>query len=342
MTVLGVLLVIWLLFGFQKMLCGNEKAFHVFDAKSTIPLRGLLAVMIVLHHFNTLYPQQYPWLNQAGFWGVPVCTLFFFFSGYGVTISYIKKGKAYLDHFLPKRLHKLLIPIIVVVIIHLFVLCLLDGFDTETIFEGILHGVLILPHLWFVCALIVFYCAFYISFRFLSSIWLSIIVMGLFTIGYITVINMLGWGTYWISSIHGFVLGIMMASIIRWVDVLFIRHRSAFVSCLPFFSILVLTYCLLGSLESFRLPAWGTLFYWQLPFIINLFSGLVRISQCRLLFLSGNLSFEIYLVHVSVMMLLHPIISNGGVYFIATFLLTLVYAGILHIAQTRSFLTQNS
>lgn len=341
MIILALMIVLWLGIGLFKTIT-EKSSLHPFDTESTLPIRGILAIMIVLHHFSTLYGDEYPWLDQAGFWGVPVCTLFFFFSGYGVTISYIKKGKEYLDHFLPKRLHKLLIPIIVVVIIHLFVLYFLDGFDTETIIKGILHGIPILPHLWFVCALIVFYCAFYISFRFLHSIWLSIIVMGLFTIGYIIVINMLGWGTYWISSIHGFVLGVMMASMIRWIDMLFVCHRSAFVSCFPFFSVLVLAYCLLGSLESFRLPVWGTLFYWMLPFIIYLCNGLVRIPQCRLLSLLGSLSYEIYLVHVCIMMLLYPMISNGCVYFIAIFLLTLVYAGVLHIAQTRSFLIYNS
>lgn len=93
----------------------------------TLPLRGVLAMGIVIHHISLRVVDAIPggmWIfPQFQFWGAPIVAVFFFLSGYGLMVSLITKGENYLDGFLKKRLLKIVLPL---------VLCSL-GFEATTI-----------------------------------------------------------------------------------------------------------------------------------------------------------------------------------------------------------------
>lgn len=87
-----------------------------FSKQATVPLRGLLAIGIVLHHLSLRLVEASPdchwiWL-QFSFWGAPIVAVFFFLSGYGLMVSLITKGQEYLDGFLKKRLLKIVLPLV--------------------------------------------------------------------------------------------------------------------------------------------------------------------------------------------------------------------------------------
>ncbi len=327
---LSFLLIIWL----GAALFRNNISRDVLDSfstKSTHPVRGILAIMIVLHHFSTLFADEFPWLEQASFWGVPVCTLFFFFSGYGLTASYLCKGKEYLENFLSKRMKKLVVPIFIVVAIHMVLLALTGQFEINSLLSGLLHGSPVLPHLWFVCALIVFYLIFYVSMRFVPPFWRGISLIFFCTIIYVVIIKLLDWETYWSLSIHGFVYGMLVATQDKKVSLLFDKYPILLLVCFTVFTLFVNAYCLLGNTGILRLLAWGTLYYWMLPIVVYGLTRLHPIPSSKLLTHLGKISLEIYLVHVSVMLFMHPLISGALLFFIVTISFTFVCAHVLRI-----------
>lgn len=327
MLVLSFILIIWLggaLFRYRI----SPDALEPFSSTSTIPVRGILAIMIILHHFHTLYASEFPWLEQAGFWGVPICTIFFFFSGYGLSASYLCNGKDYLHNFMSNRLHKLFIPIIIVVVLHLLILALTGRFDIATLLSGLSHGIPILPHLWFVCALVIFYAIFYISIKSTHLFEVGIVLIIFCTIIYAIIIKLLGWGEIWSASIHGFSLGAILASQEKNFSKLFDIHPTRLMAFFVVFTLLVNAYCIFGNVGLLRFPAWGTMFCWMLPVVVYALCRLRPITSSKLLTYLGNISLEIYLVHVSVMLFMRSLIANSLLFFVVTLVITILLAAI--------------
>lgn len=93
---------------------------HPFDVQTSTCLKGLLALGIILGHLqifcfrvhgqSSWFTEQLIPLSQVG--------VFFFISGYGLTACYIRKGEHYLQGFLPKRLIRLLVPLILATVVY--------------------------------------------------------------------------------------------------------------------------------------------------------------------------------------------------------------------------------
>jgi peptidoglycan/LPS O-acetylase OafA/YrhL len=79
---------------------------YAFDVTRTNMLRGVLALLIILHHLSSHL--DIPALYYFHDMGSSVVSMFFFISGYGLIKSYKYKGELYLDGFLTKRLRKIL------------------------------------------------------------------------------------------------------------------------------------------------------------------------------------------------------------------------------------------
>ena len=92
--------------------------------------------------------------------------LFFAMSGYGLTISYIRK-QSYIDGFLQLSLTKLFVPY-VIALIAFVVYRQIDGIDQVALFneKGLFSFV---PTSWFIWVLSYFYIFFFVSFRYVKS-----------------------------------------------------------------------------------------------------------------------------------------------------------------------------
>ena len=84
---------------------GTQILFSPFNVDRTLSLRGILVLLIVLHHLSgvTSFPGLSPsfrmLVSQFTFFGGGAVSMFFFISGYGLMASLHKKGKIYLDSF---------------------------------------------------------------------------------------------------------------------------------------------------------------------------------------------------------------------------------------------------
>lgn len=79
--------------------------FNKFDVANTLPIRGILALLIICDHIGFEFFDT-P-MSLFVLFGPLVVSLFFFFSGYGLMTSYMRKGPDYLKGFFVKRFGKL-------------------------------------------------------------------------------------------------------------------------------------------------------------------------------------------------------------------------------------------
>lgn len=133
-----------------------------FDKVTTDSLRGILALLIVFHHISLR--TEIPLVGEFGkSAGIPLTALFFLLSGYGLGISYLHKGKKYLDKFFSRRYSKILPPFLLLTLIAVFLRVLLGKALYNQANELVLQGNPPLPNSWFIYAIIYTYAAFYVS-----------------------------------------------------------------------------------------------------------------------------------------------------------------------------------
>jgi peptidoglycan/LPS O-acetylase OafA/YrhL len=146
---------------------------NTFNFEVTNQLRGLAILMVIAGHMELTSA-----LNNSGGWGVAI---FLMLSGFGLTLSYQKKG---LKNFFRKKLFKVLLPYSAVTIILLAA--------DKVIFHrqyGILKSLLAILGLgfrspvdgtmWYVTYILIWYLVFYCIFRLNINFKLKLVLTGL-------------------------------------------------------------------------------------------------------------------------------------------------------------------
>ena len=157
---------------------GTQILFSPFNVDRTLSLRGILVLLIVLHHLSgvTSFPGLSPsfrmLVSQFTFFGGGAVSMFFFISGYGLMASLHKKVKIYLDSFYKKRFLKLLPPLLIATCIFI---CGVQGRKA------------------------------------LNWMWIG-------SFAYIACILLLGWGYWWYTSVLSFNIGIEYACMSQGVQ----------------------------------------------------------------------------------------------------------------------------
>jgi peptidoglycan/LPS O-acetylase OafA/YrhL len=188
----------------------NQTTFHNFDVNATLPLRGLLAILIVCHHIGQRFADTPIGIFVS--FGMTLVSVFFFVSGYGLMISYQKKGRAYLSNFFKHRLSKLLPVFLTLTLACIACSCIFEHRQLSEVMHDLLRGKTPLPNSWFMYAIIYQYIAFYIACKMSRTKMQCIVVAAI-----LTLLSMLGlykahFGDYWIVSQPAFVLGMLIAS----------------------------------------------------------------------------------------------------------------------------------
>ena len=146
----------------------NEYYEESWSLTQSNALRGVAALMIILHHMVqsiTRYGdiKKGP-VTEWNSFGILFTSIFFFFSGFGLYKSY-KTKENYLEGFLTKRLPKIVLPFLVTNIIYIVTLYSEDRIsEVRHMFTSILGFTLINTNAWFIVVLIILYVAFYFCF----------------------------------------------------------------------------------------------------------------------------------------------------------------------------------
>lgn len=304
-----------------------------FSKQATVPLRGLLAIGIVLHHLSLRLVEASPdchwiWL-QFSFWGAPIVAVFFFLSGYGLMVSLITKGQKYLDGFLKKRLFKIVLPL---------VLCSIVFEATSiTLWGGQIADFRkdwpFLPNCWFCVTIIIYYFAFYITALLFKSSPIKVAYsMWLFSFVYVFLFKVMDFCNWWYQMVLSINIGMTLAYYETAIRNVLYKYKRIIVLLLFLLTFLSVYWASCSKTDNF--PVGMMVLSLVVGLLIYSSLCLRPIKSNRLLTFFGRYSFEIYLIHGAVISVLFGMAYTyiphwWHVFTILTFLATFFFAWIL-------------
>lgn len=311
---MGLLLLVFLPCILWKMEF-HKTAFHAdaLSLEKTGAVKGILAVLIVLHHLSQNLEMDGVLgllLNNVG---VLCVALFFFFSGYGLQKSY--QGKPhYRETILKKRIPSVLVPYVFLI----FLYWLLSGIVSEpyTLSEvlfSLINGRPIVSFSWYTLCILITYVNYFLSTLLFCRQKKGIFLYnGVCTVLWVFLCRRLGYAEYWYNAAIAFPLGIFWAvygeKITPWL-------------CKHYLPTAILSFAIFGVSYSVALIARKTdvfvSLYWIACVGFLLFVVLILMKftfRNPILSFLGKLSFELYSIHGFFMILYRnePFRVEGG------------------------------
>lgn len=288
-----VVLILFLKNGIGKV--KSTLSCYPFDKNNTLGLRGLLSILIVVHHWGIKYFNGFPlWLEQ---WGMIIVAIFFFLSGFGLMKSFVVKGNGYLEGFFIRRFSKILIPFVIASSIWCIWLVFFNLDMLLTLIANLDSGKTLLPNSWFCFVIMLSYLVFYIGAKRLKNKNIIIVVMSVLLLLYIVCVKRLDWGNNWYMTC----LAISSGLVAGYYEI----QLMAFLKTNRMLSILVLcgAIILLSGLSiytksyKFISQTFMICVYIILPFVVFICINSIGGIKNKLLNFCGLISYEIYLVH---------------------------------------------
>ena len=256
------------------------------------------------------------YLRDFNQWGVPVVSVFFFMSGYGIIKSYQKRGKDYLNNFLFGRLCKIMVPFIICCLVYIP----LNSHTISSIFilDTWKNDCPLLPSSWFVIALLCQYLFFYIAASFIRDIKRTIMIAWTLSTLLMFGLDGLGFKSFWWQSLLSFNVGMSVSYHEKFLRRYMLSKR-----------LLIICFCLIlvsfyfDDIASCQTKWSFLLFVALLPFFIWQMLCNCKIRNTIILDFIGKISYEIYLVHGAILGVLfetvggHPILLIVSTYVIA-------------------------
>lgn len=306
----------------------GQVVLHQFDQYETLPLRGFLAIAVWLTHLCPYLVKDVPYLTDFCLWGPPSVACFFLLSGYGLAVSYEKKGASYLDGFFRKRLMRLLLPLLIMTIIY-------QGWK---MWRGMFDVVSMInepsPMSWFIYALLIWYVIFYVCYRYFAGTK-RLLVLWTLTILYLSITISQGMGYYWMSILPMPLIMTLVpheSKIKRFIQ----EHAYPVLIVFMVLTMAVLIYASLGQ-YGMKLPVWGPPVYTILPFSVLILTYFLGGWKCRFFNFLGKISYEFYIVHGMIVMLTGHVLwiemngsLNACIAIIVSFLIILLSSTLLY------------
>lgn len=291
----------------------------IANRNCTTTLRGIAILIIMIGHVGV---SGFDCRLFNPFGGIGVA-MFLFLSGYGLTESFKKNG---LNHFWKKKVIRIVIPYIIWIPIYHLAIRLSP--------LGSMHHLEIIPRYWFIEYLLITYILFYFLFHYYSK--QAIIVMGI--IGIISVIVL---SNLRAEQSFSFLAGIIFSHL-KYYFKNSSKYKICTVACI-FFTVGI-TALLIKQLPQLRVYDLESLQFKILNLFIKLPLGLsilfftfaLKPNGTKGFTAIGNISYELYLTHVSFFMT----IAGRSLYLIVFVVQTFVLAYIIHYLN-KSILNKN-
>lgn len=307
--------IVWLLRSRKKVFA---PAGDVLDRAKAEKIKGLLAMLVILHHLSISTSCG---VLFKGFVvvGIICVALFFFYSGYGLMVNYLRKPE-YLKNFFSRRILRILVPY-GLALTAAWCGALMNRYwcTLGEIWDSLLRGDPIVRYSWYVLTIAVLYLVFWISALLLHRPgWILVgILTG--TVGYYTLVtSQASWGHWTVNSCFVFLLG---AGVGAYREQLSWLLRPSRRSALAAAALLVPGALLMASALWAAWGHWADLDALSYYFLVqpvpvlgmNLICaggvilclwGLARVRLPQVFSFLGQISFELYLVHGLMMYLL--------------------------------------
>jgi len=258
---------------------------------SSNAIKGIAALCVILHHISQNLSNPY-FLYIFQWFGTLSVSIFFFFSGYGISYQFYNK-KNYLDSFWKRRLSKILIPFFLSNII--FILYNVIVNDANYSINDILiftTGIkLINGYAWYIIVILWLYIGFWVSYKFIKNQYLQLSILSLFIFIYIgwCILNHLS--TF--VSIFSFPLGILYVQNINKIKIKYpvLLIATLFIT----FSFLLYEASLMVHINNLKNVVICIVECLCFSSLIVLIIGKYEIKNKILIFF-GSVSLEIYLI----------------------------------------------
>lgn len=296
-----------------------------FDRESTVPLRGIMALLVIIGHLWGASGRTSEWLATFKCGGSAVA-VFFFMSGYGYEKMMSVKGAGYLNGLFPRTLKKLVVPLLLATVAYCLVTYFYVGnFRPLKLLLGYVHGGTgFLPHSWYVYKLLFFALGFSLIRRRFgqSGIWL-------FTAVTVTAFQfVLKWRGWWFGSDWSFPVGMTFAAFEPKIRALISRRPL-----LTYFTLLVMLGIAMAI--SVQILPKQSMFLTRLPNYLLGPAFALALYEFRLPKLAwlGTISYEIYLCQGVFEFSLWKIGMPLWAYVVAAYVGTVLLAWLVHIAS---------
>lgn len=296
-----------------------------FDKIITLPLRGVLALLIIAHHIGQK-TDFYILSNFTSELGPEVVSVFFFITGYGLSFSYISKGNIYFNGFLHNRLGKLLPKFIILTLCMMLLYYYHNGSDfPQQINNLVLKGITPLPHSWFIYAIIYVYVSFYICGQFVKNTINLGVLFTLFILMYIIIVaKILHYPSFWFITIICVNIGFFTATFEKSITKIIEKNKILSYSSVIF--LLIGSYILVKSFGGILIPVLTSIQAFSVYLIIRT----IKFFQWNWLRQLGILSLEIYLVHGIPLKVGEYLGLSSGLLWLFTYLSSILCAIILN------------
>jgi peptidoglycan/LPS O-acetylase OafA/YrhL len=306
-----------LLFCIKLRRLGDQSKCHNFDVNATLPIRGLLAILIVCHHIGQQFSDTPIGIFTS--FGMTLVSVFFFISGYGLMISYRKKGKAYLRNFFQHRLSKLLPVFLTLTLACVAYSCVLKHHPLSEITHDLLQGNPPLPNSWFMYAIIYQYVVFYIACKLSHTQRQCIVISAIVTLISMVGMDLAHWGKWWWVSQPSFVIGMIIATCEEGLRKTLAKHTLVIAGAL-----------LLATSRLIRGFVGRLLFPNLMPILVLFMVYAYGTTSNRIAHYLGKISLEIYLIQGLAIIAVQHFNLSWCPFTICVFLLTLPAAAIAH------------
>jgi len=271
------------------------------------------------------------------FLGFGIVSVFFFISAYGLQKKYMIDNN-YKKTFLLKRIPTILVPYIIITFVY-WVFYAIDGqvFTIKDMYYQIINGSPLVANSWFVFNILAFYIFFYLLMRIFNKNYFGMIIGGVtFCIAWFGICNKLGVG-YWIYNVTPvLVLGMIWATYEEKI-INFIKNNYMIVTAIVW-SAFLFGFISKKGIElyvNFNTINLLAAFVESVLFVISivLVSMKFKVGN-KLLENLSEISFEIYLFHGLVMLLLRNdviYINSDIVYTIIVLISTILGAQLIHL-----------
>lgn len=334
--ILDILLFVFIICIFAGCIYASPK--NLFDDylsyDSTLALRGIMAVEIVLYHMadNAVGGILFRHLGHFGYIPVPV---FFFLSGYGLIVSFNKKGNNYLKGFWKNRILYL---VIIYALVYVIYSCITFALGKEITILGMIKnfftGVPPATALWYILVQLALYIIFWMAFKIKTGNKQRIAIVFICVVALSVLLYFVKSEIHWYQSNFAFPLGLLWGEYKEKIEGFIKKGKNyiVFMACS-----LLITVVSLGIIYVSR----HFDFYFEIINIIfrNIFGLAATIDVILLLRVMkpnsrywkslGSISLEIYLFHSLAWTILRNqyfSIKNNALWTILTLILSILIA----------------
>ncbi|MBQ4317195.1 MAG: acyltransferase [Clostridia bacterium] len=313
----------------------HEDFLSVESGKS---IRGLLALIIVLHHLANRFSAAesgvvFRIFCDIGFLAV---SIFFFISGYGLQKQHIEKEN-YSKGFLLKRLPTVLIPYIIVNVIYWAMSFLYEKpLGILDILKGLIDGSPVVAHSWYIISIIVFYIAFAVLMWICKKRHgLMLLLASVFYVVYAFVCIKLNYGAWWYNTAFVLIFGMIWAVYEKQIMNL-LKKCYWLVSVISVIAFAVM-FIAARFLPESDFPIKSILASAFFSVLALLVFAKIKFENPILKFV-GKISLELYLCHEIFIILFRSnvcFIENNLVYSLISIFSALIFAWLLNLTNVK-------